>query len=104
MKRILKGWKVWYENNFTFTSKTHKWEDIPQEGLQFLKQFWLDEDGVLRTENITGRDVFFLNNDMLESLRPFDKKIKIGKLLDDTVFGQLMKDAKADNEKITEMV
>ena len=37
------GWKVWYSDGMTITSKTNKWIHIPMKGLQILKKFYDDK-------------------------------------------------------------
>lgn len=104
------GWKAWYVidgETVIYKSSEIKWIDLPQHGIQFLKQFWYDEN---RTQNqivpvnVTGQDVYTLTNTMLQNaiptLKPDDKRLKLGVLLSAADFGIIYKAAKADEEVV----
>lgn len=110
-KRNLVGWKAWYVDNgkvTIYTSNTTKFDDLPQEGMQWLKRFWLYPN---RTQNriisqeVQGQDVFSLNNCELQKLKPtLPNSLKLGVLLSSEKFGELFKTCRADREVIDEMI
>lgn len=110
-KRNLVGWKAWYALDGKITvykSNETKFDELPQEGIQWLKRYWHYPDRTqnkIIPEDVTGQDVFSLNNCELQKTKPvLPDSLKLGVLLPSSEFGKLFKTCKADGEIISEMV
>lgn len=76
------GWKVWYHNGTAmsiYNSIDHTWEDLPAQGVQFMKRFYLDKvEGFKFGELITAKDLYTERRDNLNSLVLADSRLKEG--------------------------
>ena len=103
MASILIGWKAWYSDGMSITSKTNKWIHIPQTHFQILKKF----DDHNEPEIVLGNDLFCITSDPLEIERLIKedvKNIKIGEMLPDGHFSALQQLARIDPEIVDVMV
>ena len=97
------GWKVWYSDGMTITSKTNKWIHIPIKGLQILKKFYDDKT----SEILAGAELYTTssNPDEMEKLIKEDfRNVKIGEQVDNTLFNALYDLSKLDPEIVEEML
>lgn len=78
----LLGWKAWYGDGTIYTSKDHKWVDIPVNNFQYLKKFF-----PRNTDSYAGMDLYCItdNPDEIEKLLASDSRnVKIGKVIGNT--------------------
>lgn len=97
MVRKLIGWKLWYYNNESISSKQSSWRDCRQDGIECLKVFY--DDG---TQEFFSRDEYYLLGNLTISEIP--KSIKLGKVMIDIDFEELEQKAKHDKEVIRVMI
>ena len=96
------GWKAWYGDGKTFTSKTHKWVDIPVNNFQYLKIFY-DR----HIDTIAGLDLYCITtkHEEIEKLINEDfRNIKIGQLMEKDEWFKFERQIEQDKEKVTEMI
>ena len=43
------GWQAWYDNGHIYDSHLHRWEDLPDDGLQVVQQYRLRDLKPVRT-------------------------------------------------------
>jgi hypothetical protein len=76
------GWKVWVYNDpniEVYSSKTHTWDQVPQDGVQFMFRYYTKGTRSWR-EGISGQD-FYLEKDLDKNLLPrVSTFFKIGSL------------------------
>lgn len=97
--KILQGWKAWYGNGKTYTSKKKKWVDIPINNFQYLKKFYYRQ-----TDSFSGLDLYCITNDHeeIEKLIKEDpRNIKIGQLIEN--WRKIESKAFEDKEIVTVM-
>ena len=97
------GWKVWYSDGMTITSKTNKWIHIPMKEFQILKKFYDDKT----SEVLAGAELYTIssNPDEMEKLIKEDfRNVKIGQQIDNALFNALYDLSKLDPEIVEEMV
>lgn len=99
----LMGWKVWYSDGTTFTSKTHKWIDIPVDHFQATKKFF-DK----HTEIQAGFHLYCItdrHDEIYRLLKEDYRNIKVGELLHTfEEWNKLWLIIEADKERVTEMI
>jgi len=121
MRKIV-GWKVWYVeldeqsplglplvnddkmNVKVFASKTHKWENLPQFGLLFIKRFFQDKN--ITAEISFGSDSYILNHSILIDIEKeqYHKYFKCGITLPENNFNAVKKWVFEEEETITEVI
>jgi len=122
MRKII-GWKIWYVeldeqsplglpliqgDNMTvkvFASKKHKWENLPQFGLLFIKRFF-ETDKKITVEISFGSDSYILNRSMLIDIvkEDYHKYFKCGISIPENNFNAVKKWVFEEEETITEVV
>lgn len=99
---IMLGWKAWYGDGKTFTSKNYKWVDIPVTNFQYLKKFY-----PRKTDSFAGLDLYCITSDhnLIQSLIKADpRNIKIGQLMDRDEWFKFEEQIEKDKEIILEMI
>ncbi len=48
LKHVL-GWKAWFDNSQVYDSRENKWEDLPDDGVQYIVIFYCDNTRQLQT-------------------------------------------------------
>ena len=97
------GWKVWYSNGTTYTSKNHKWVDIPINHFQATKKFF-DK----HTEIQAGLNLYCITDDhdeICNMLKEDYRNVKVGEAFETleewkTFFIMI----EADKERVTEII
>lgn len=81
----LLGWVVWYSNGngiTTYSSKTHKWLDLPKIGVQYMYRIY---DGYM--EQVSGSDYYCPYQLMdVGNINPW---IKFGIMIDQQIIGEI---------------
>ena len=101
--KLLLGWKAWYIDGTTYTSKDCKWVDIPINGFQALKTFF---DRQTKTQ--AGLELYGLTDDhdkLCEMLKEDYRNVKVGQAFETleewkTFFIMV----EADKEIVTEII
>lgn len=94
------GWKAWFTEGRTFTSKDSNWEDLPNDGVLAVLVF----EGGIYTRYADGQDYYFMhegticcNNDTLETNKkryPDVKNFKRGKWTSDENMKRIQQEAR----------
>ena len=93
------GWKVYYDNESTFSSLEGSWGDAPCNGIQVLVEFYEDGTKKLHVE----RDYYILDDGKAygtNNIHPYldkQKVIKFGRWSSDDKFKALVERAKKEN-------
>lgn len=99
MTKLL-GWKAWYGDGKSYTSKDYKWVDIPVNNFQYLKKFY-DKN----TDSFAGLELYCItsNHEEIERLiKENPRNIKIGQIIEN--WFKLERSIERDKEKITEII
>jgi hypothetical protein len=95
--RKIIGWKIWYGDKSTVSSKDSKWIDAPQKNVQVVKIFYKSDNGI-ETNTFANQEYYILDD--LLNLPP---EIKTAKGIDGNLFFTILSDAKFDEEIVSEM-
>ena len=99
----LAGWKIFYWDGTTVTSRDCKFEDAPQRGVEVIIKYWKRAKGGYSREIQNGLDLYVLH--------PFEAldidvppKVKVGLNLPPERFAEILAAARADKEFVVEML
>ena len=97
------GFKIWYSDGMTITSKTNKWVHTPIHHVQIFKKFYDNK----KPEIISGYELYCISSNPLEIeklIKEDIRNIKIGEKVDDPLFHALLGLARLDKEIIKVLV
>ncbi len=103
-ERILIGWKAWYKDGSSYSSKEYKWRSIPQRHFLGVKRFYKLPDGSIESEMFVGQDLYILCDEYRDKMKWIPKSIKIGEWMKDEDFHPIYDKAKDEEEVIEEMI
>ena len=91
------GWAAYYfdpeTNSFKkYTSKDILWENLPISGVQVVVKRFKNPDGTIRTERITGHEVYLENwaaEEAIKDGQSVSRLVKFGTMLSDELFHPL---------------
>jgi len=93
------GWKVWYRvagTTTVYSSKTHVWEDLPEQGVQLLFRYYRKGSKRWR-EKISGDDFYVSEYSVLADLVRSNTLLKVsGTDTDSTAYRNSVSTAEAD--------
>ena len=98
------GWKIFYSDGTTLTSKDCKFVDAPNDGIEVLIKYYKTKTGYSR-EIQNGLDLYLLKPiDALEIADQLPNKVKIGRNLPYGEFRKILDSARAENKIVSEMI
>lgn len=98
--RIVIGWKAWYADGSVYKSSTHKWEDLPVNGIQFLRKFFDLGEGKIGRENCSGHDAYIYDHTKFNEVNSYTM-VKLGEYLLDKDYQPIFDQAANDTEDVT---
>lgn len=90
-------WKIYYDDNKTFSCEEGKWEEAPTDGIQVIAELY--DNG--KSKLWHSKDYYFRNEEFIfatEDLNPFLRKlgIKFGRWHNPNKFQEIIKEARKD--------
>ena len=102
-ERIVIGWKAWYTDGTVYKSSTHKWEDLPVNGIQYLKKYFDLGGGKVGRENCSGHDAYIYDHTKFNEQNAF-KMVKLGEYLLNDEYNAIFKLGANDSEDVTTII